>query len=242
MVILHAPSCAEPASVNLAANWTPLARAILISLIVVYVAQILSGGLMIQYLAWHPFGAGFFPWQVASSFLLSGPDPTSALFQWLGLFFFIAPVESALGRRGFAPAMGVVWVVAVVPTLILAALSLPQMTLLGAVPMISALVALFGFLNPHAQILLFFILPIRASWLAWGTGLVTFLYLLYAPSTSTAVAFFAWVGAWGFVTLSGGGVRRIQLRWKRRKIERRMSRLTVIEGGRAGPKGNEWVN
>ena len=219
---------------NLGPNWTPLTRTVLVGFFAIYVVQLLLRGTLEAWLAWQPIGEGFAPWQPFTSFLLQGPTPITALIDWIVLYFLLAPLEGILGRKGFLQAIGLCWAVAVAATLALLATGLVQQVgmVLGISPLISALFALFGFLMPNAVIMLMFVLPIRAIWIAWGTGLLTFLFLLYSHELSSALAFFAWGGAWLWIAMRGGGYRRLMLRWKKSRIERQLSRFEVIEGGR----------
>jgi membrane associated rhomboid family serine protease len=226
-----------PPTPSLGANWTPLTRNVLVGLFVIYVVQLLSGGLLDRWLAWHPLQAGFLPWQPVTSFLLGGPTPINAIFDWLVLYFTIAPLESILGRKGLFQSVAVAWATAVAVGFLLAASGVVAHggAVYGLTPLIAALISLFGFLMPGATIMLFFVLPIKAIWIAWGTGLFTFLNLLYSRDLPASLAFFAWSGAWLFIALRGGAMRRLKLRWKKAAIERKLARFEVIEGGRTGP-------
>ncbi len=234
---------------DLGSNWTPLTRNVIVTLFAIYVAQLLSGGVIEGLFAWQPFGAGFKPWQVATSFLLGGPTPLAAVLDWLVLFFLLAPVDGLLGRRALVQALGVSWVVTVVASAVLLATGLVGPSVfLGLGPFLTALVALFGFMVPNAQFLLFFVVPVRAIWLAWGSGLLAFLYLLYSRDLGSSLLFFAWGGASAWLAIRNGALRRTQLKWKKRQIERKLSRFEVIEGGRneRRPKRssdpNDWVH
>jgi membrane associated rhomboid family serine protease len=225
---------------NLGDNWTPLTRNLIVGLFVLYVGQLLAGDAVTAALAWQPFGAGFLPWQPLTNVLLAG-DPTSACLGWLGLFFLVAPVERALGTSGLARAVLASWVGAVALGLAVASLGRPDGAVLGLAPILTALVSLFGWSHPGANILLFFVIPIRAELIAWGTGALSFLWLLVALTrggaspTGSALALGAWVGALAWSRLGSGEVRRLQLAWKRRNVERQLRKFEVIEGGRAAP-------
>jgi len=234
---------------DLGSNWTPLTRNVIVALFVIYVAQLLSGGVLTDLFAWRPFGGGFKAWQVATAFLLGGPTPFSAVLDWLVLFFLLAPVDGILGRRGLVQALGVTWAsTVVVSTALLAAGLLSPTVFLGIGPFLTALVAIFGFSMPNAQFLLFFVVPVRAVWLAWGSGLLSFLYLLYSRDLGSSLLFFAWGGASVWLWLRNGALRRTQLRWKRKTIERKLARFEVIEGGRTerpakrGSDPGDWVH
>ncbi|MDP2308853.1 MAG: hypothetical protein Q8P18_22720 [Pseudomonadota bacterium] len=229
-------------------NWTPLTRNVIVTLFAIYVVQLLSGGVIQDLFAWQAFGAGFKPWQIVTAFLL-GPTPLSAVLSWLVLFFVLAPVDNLLGRRGLLQALGVSWVCGVVASSLLLAAGFVSAPFMGLGPVVAVLITLFGFLMPNAQFLLMFIVPVRAIWLAWGTGLMSFLYMLYSRDLSSSLQFFAWTGAAVWMAVRNGGMRRVSLRWKRRQVERKLSRFQVIEGGRTAekrPKGGggpgDWVH
>lgn len=220
---------------HLGDNWTPLARNVLVTLFAIYVVQLLVGDPMIALFAWHPFGAGFRPWQIVTAFLLGGPDPLSAVLNWLVLFFLLAPLDRLLGRKGLIRGIGVSWAVAVAVAMVLVATGIVRQegAFYGGSALLAALLALFGFLMPGATFLLMFIVPVKAGLIAWGTGLLSFLYLLYTRDLGAALAFFSWGGAWLFLNArGGGGVRRLMLRWKRHRIEKRLQKFEVIEGGK----------
>ena len=232
---------------NLGDNWTPLTRNLIVGLFVVYVVQLLAGTTVEAALAWQPFGAGFAPWQPLTAFLLAS-DPTSAIFGWLGIFFLVAPLERALGRGALARAVLVSWLGAVLVGVATglavkgsATLGLGDAAFVGLTPLLAALVALFGWSHPGANILLFFIIPIRAELIAWGTGALSFLWFLvaltrpgYASPLGSSIALGAWLGALAWSRTGRGEIRRLQLAWKRRRIERDLRRFEVIDGGRSG--------
>ena len=224
---------------SLGDNWTALTRNLIVGLFVLYVLQLLAGDAVTQALAWQPFGAGFLPTQPLTSFVIAG-DPTSACLGWLGLFFLVAPVERTLGRAAFARAMFASWVGAIALGLAVASLRMQDVAVLGLAPLIAALASLFGWAHPGASILLFFVIPIRAELIAWGTGAFSFLWLLVAltrPGAASplgsALAFGAWLGALAWTRLGSAEVRRLQLAWRQRRVQRELRRFEVIEGGRA---------
>jgi len=235
-------SVASRSSFDFPSYWTPLVRNLIVVLVAIYFAELATGPLLLTLFAWQDIGNGFRPWQIVTSFFLSGPDPTSAFFTWLGLFFFTATVHRELGPRTFWQAMGVIWAASSVLTVGAQALGLVNGMQIGMGPFITAMVAFFGFRNPTADVLVYFF-PVKAIWLARGTGFISLLWLAYAPSPATLLVMLFWVGAWAWTTLGNGTIRRARLEWKRRDIERKMARFQVIEGGRdSGPKKDDWVN
>lgn len=231
---------------NLGANWTPLVRNVLVVLFGIYVVQLVAGGVLESLLAWQPMGRGFRPWQPFTAFLLGDPYPLSAFLTWLTIFFLLAPLDSMLGRRGLVTALGVSWFTGVVVGLVAALLGARESAaFLGQGPLLTAMVGLFGFAAPNAQFLLFFVIPVRASWLGWGSGLLAFLFMLATREVAWVLAFFAWAGAWGWSAWEGGAWRRFQLRRKKARIERQLSRFEVLDGGKADAprkKRDDWVH
>jgi membrane associated rhomboid family serine protease len=200
-----------------------------------YVLQVLleqwAGLPVVAHLAWADPGSGLFrPWQPVTSFLLNGPAPMSALIEWMVLFFLLPPTLSLYGRREVAAAGLAAWAGAVAITLVLQAPRILQPTatpFLGLEPFLTALLLLFGLARPDARILLFFVIPIRAGWVAWGTGAVAFLVFLYTRSVGASVALFGWCGALAWFY---GRSRLAGLRLPRRSRPA-SSHLKVVRGG-----------
>ena len=201
---------------------TVTGRRILVALVATYIIQlVLEQWLRLplqDLLAWSgPSSGRFQPWQPVTAFLINGPGPMSALFDWLILYFFWRPAEEALGRRGLFRLLLVTWLAAVLitlPLLMVGAVNAP-MSYLGLNCFLTGLLVVFGLCHPSANILLFFVLPIPAWVMAWGTGLVSFLFFLYLRSVGASVAFFGWVGAMAWMYLR---TRRVDpLAWIRRR-------------------------
>jgi membrane associated rhomboid family serine protease len=232
------PSQGMP-QIDLGRNWTPLVRTVLITLFVIYVVQLLTAPLMTDLFAWQPIGAGFRPWQVITAPFLGG-EPIGTVFTWLTLYFFLPLLEGTLGLKKLGQATAFAWFFAVLLTFGGMALGLQDGTMLGGGPILLAYTALFGFLLPDLTFLLFFIIPMKAKWIGWGAGLLAFLYFLYTPHMVTALAIFAWVGAWLWAGWHNGAFRRMRLQAQRRKVQKQMSRLEVLDGGKSKPQ--DWVN
>lgn len=220
-------------------SWGGLTRVVLLVSAGLYVAQLLGeswlGLPVYSTLAWWPFGSGQFQiWQPLSSNLLNGPDPLGALLSWIALYYFLPPAEQALGRRGVARAAAFVLAVCIGSGLLLQLVG----AVVGAGPaagpgaLLMALLVVFGLTRPNATILLFFVLPIRALWLAWGSGLLALLYFLATRSLGSAVWLAAWVAAWLWLRGVWTPLRRAWLRARYWWLHRRLRRLEVIEGGR----------
>lgn len=229
---------------------TTLTKRVLLALVGLYVVQLVAEQWLhlplTEWLGWHDLRSGFMPWQPVTAYLLNGPTPLGAFLQWLFLFFLLPPVELLVGRKALLRALLVVFVVATVLGLALNALgavSAPT-PFIGIDPLLTALLVIFGLTRPNARILLFFVLPIKASWVAWGSGLLALLSLLSSRDLRAAMWFGGWVG--GYIWLHGGPgrlVRRWRLKAKHKRIEKRLKRFEVIEGeGRGGSNTGGWWN
>jgi len=234
---------------------TELTRRVLIALVAMYVVQLFLtewlGLPLYQYLGWwwQPSGA-FYPWQVFTAYLLNGPGPLAAFFDWLAIFFFLGPAERAFGRRGLVRAAALTIAVSAILGFLMLATGAVSANgvFIGLNPMITALIVLFGLTNPNASILLFFVLPIRAAWIAWGTGLFAFLNFLAYRDLNSALWLTGWIGGWLFVesTRRGGlkamlpkGAGPSKSGRARKKDPRRQAAergLEIIEGGGETPE------
>ena len=87
-----------------------------------------------------------------------------------------------------------------------------------------------------------FVLPVQASIFAWGTGLITGLLFLAAPSLGSAQHFGSWLGLMGWWYGMGPGSKARKLKGKARKIEKDLSRFTVLDGGQSDSNRDDWVN
>lgn len=222
-------------------TFTPLLRALLGGLFLIYVVQLVLQGTLEPWLVWQPFGAGFQPWQVFSAFLLNG-EPLGAVFDWLTLYFTVPALEQRLGPRRLGNAALTVWAFAVVAGLLGSATGLVQGAFLGSTPLAIAALALFGFQYAEAQIRLFMLIPIRAIVLAWASGLISFLYMLYGKDLGSTLVFFAWVGTYYWSFWGDGLIRRVRLRFQQQRAARRVAGLRVFEGGRGRSGSGDWVN
>lgn len=222
-----------------------LARNILIGMVLLYIAQIVAqnwNNLPVKetFAWWSPLHENFRPWQPLTAFLLNGPGAISAMLSWLVFYFFFPTAEEDLGRRRTFWILGLSYGVAVAFSLPLQLLGLidPSSVFLGIHCFLTALTVIFGLTRPQASILLFFILPVRASWVAWGTGIISFFFFLTRRDLTSAVAFFGWCGAVGDIVARPYILRswyRFRLsRLQREKDSSIRSRFRVIEGGRKG--------
>ena len=215
-----------------------------------YVLELLAryAGLDLYALAWHPFGAGFAPWQPLTHYLLQGTHSgsvTSVLFGLLMLYFALPAVDATVERGVWLRALGAGAGVGVVLALLTDAIGLAGPTpALGWIPLAIGLFVLFGLALPHGVVKLFFVLDIPARWLVWMSLAVLALRMAMAPTLSAAEGLGMWIGVYGYWSLRGPGARRRELHQKKRSIEQELRRFTVIEGGRGGnrPPDDDWVH
>ncbi len=221
-------------------NFTPLSRTLLIVSFLIYIAQLATGMLLYRLFAWLPFGGGFMPWQPLTAFLLTGPDPKTAAFGWVGIFFLVGMTQRVLGNRKLAYAVLATWAGIVVSTLLLLAFTpLPSTMYVGYEPLLLALISLFGFYAGDAQVLLMFVLPVPAIWMAWGSGVYALLWLAFMPGNVTWASVAAWLSVFVFQYIDQGGLRRFRNQRQRAQVARRFA---VHEGGGAGGKPVNWDN
>ena len=224
---------------------TPLTKRLLTALLGIYILQqILENWVGLPVMAslgWRPFNGGFQPWQPFTAFFLNG-DVLRAFFDWLFLFFILPAVESMFSRTRLRQFAMVTYGGSILFGFFLLMVGAVHVNgvWFGIEPFLAGLLVLFGLSRPNATILLFFVIPIRAAWVAWGSGLLCLLYLLSGRDLGSAM----WAAGWlsGYLWLRGGivqGLRRPFLRWKQQQIKRRLNRFDVIEGGRGWGESND---
>jgi membrane associated rhomboid family serine protease len=219
-------------------GFTPLSKLVLTTLLAIYVLQQVAQQWLklpvIETLAWWPYGAGFQPWQPLTGWLLNG-DVLRAFFDWLFLFFLLPPVEQMFSRKQLIRLTGFIVVGSAIMGLLLVTFGAVSIRTpwYGIEPLLAGLLVLFGLSRPNAQILLFFVLPVKASWVAYGSGLLCLLYLLSGRDLSSAMWAAGWLSA--YLWMNGGvsrGLKKTWLKYKHQQLQRRLSRFDVIEGGR----------
>lgn len=219
---------------------TPLGKRILTVLLSLYVGELLlfywmDGGWITSLFLWT-YGDGFAPWQFLTHPWIQDPSsPVGFLLELLGLYFLGAPVEASLGRRRFLILFLGIPLIAAVPAWLAtsALLSGSPTAQLGSALGTLALLTAFALLNRSASLLLFFVIPVQAIWLLYGTVAVVSLTFL-ARSNPSGLYQLATIGltwlwlSWGSI----GGLRKMKLRWEEWRLKRRISRLRVVQGGK----------
>lgn len=215
---------------------TPTARNVLIALFSLYVVELVGRnvlGATVQSLAWYPIGGGFEPWQPLTHFLVQGRGVIGVVIAGVVVYFFLPTVERLVTRRQLVEALlfGGMGGIAL-------GLGLDVIGALGGgatqgwAPLVAVLIVLFGLRMPDATILLFFVLPVQARVLVWGTGALLFLFLLASFDLSSANSFGTFAGAIAWWYTRGPEGRRRKLLRNAHRINRELDRFTVLDGGR----------
>ncbi len=183
-------------------------------------------------------------WQLVTYVVIGfgGPSPW-ILLEMLVVFWFGRDVRTRLGRRRFwtvlaAAAAGAALVAAGVQLAAEAAVGasptpFPFQLMQGQRMLLAILIAAFATLYGDATILLFFVLPIRARWCMWLGILIAFVAYLGSKDLAGFAGICAGTGITAAVLgprKGGRGIRRWWLRWKERRLTRRLDRLAARRG------------
>lgn len=220
---------------------TPLVRNVLLFLAFSLMVQWGAGAPFVQALGWNSFGTGFMPWQVLTCNLIASQQLQGVVVDWLLIFFTLSTVDRLMGRRTMLMALGFCWGLAVLVGLGADALGLLAPTLYsGQHALGTALITLFCFLLPDANVRLFFVLPLKAAWVGWLSGLIAVYYLAAYRDLGSCLALASWLGAVLWTQGFGDIGRRLKLKFQRRRIEKRLGKFSVIEGGKG--KSDPWIH
>jgi len=228
----------------------PWHRNLLIALFAAYVLELilnLAGVPLYRLLPWHALSTGAFePWQPFTRVLVQGANNGAVfgvLFGLMMVYFFLGPLEEALGRRklGIAVLVGAV-VGTLLPFLLDVIGLLTPDVALGWSFLVMALPTLFGLARPEADVLLYFF-PVKAKVFLWGGLVVALLLVLVGQTLSSFQTLGVWVGVYGWWHLAGPGARRRDLKRQGRNIEKELRKFQVLEGGRRNrPPSDETVH
>jgi membrane associated rhomboid family serine protease len=115
------------------------------------------------------------PWQFITANFMHG-NLGHLLFNMLGLYMFGGPVERKVGQKELIKYFLVCGVGGYVVAFVLWAIGItPNNLIVGASAGVYGLLLAFSFLYPNKKVLLFFIIPIQAKWLAFLFGSLEFL-------------------------------------------------------------------
>ena len=219
--------------------FTPLSKKVLIGLLVAYILELILGQTLIPLssFAWHP-GNEFKIWQPITSILVLDIPPFAPmrfLLSLLGIVFFMPPVENMFKQRGLIR----IFILSLATSIALGALcmvtSLASVGVsFGLEAFITALLAVFCFANPNASILLFFILPIKAEWIGWFTGLISFLLLIAHHDIGSAVHLAGWIAGLAFLaTRRRGPLKKLyQQTIGKPRPAKKPFKFEVLDGGK----------
>ena len=177
----------------------PVTQALLLANVAIFfLGELLGPGLLSAFALW-PIGHGFWPWQVVTYSFLHGSF-NHLFFNMLGLWMFGSELEHLWGQRRYLQFYFASVIAAALTQLAVGAL-------VGAGPTIGASGGLFGLLLafamlfPNRTILLFFVIPMKAKWLALLYGVLELYQGVYVMNSG--VAHFAHLGGMlgGFLTL-----------------------------------------
>jgi len=178
----------------------PATQALLLANVAIFfLGQLLGPGLLSTFALW-PIGAEFRPWQIVTYAFLHA-NFNHLFFNMLGLWMFGTELEHVWGQRRF--------VVFYFASVLAAALTQMAVNLVmgGGGPTVGASGGLFGLLLafamlfPNRTILLFFVIPMKAKWLALLYGVLELYQGVYVMNSG--VAHFAHLGGMlgGYLTL-----------------------------------------
>lgn len=195
-------------------------------------------------------------WTLVTRLLVERPEPAAVLTVLVSLWVLYSlwpTMEDALGLRPLVEAMvacvlaGTLSVVGVALLPAYTTSGVIDGTAMGWTPNLAGLLCLFGLVYPHSTVRLNFVLPVPAWVFVWGSLALALLQLVSAMGSNSPITWpmellGVWVGAYGWYHLRGPGRRRRVLKSKVRGIERELTRLTVLPGGRddvvhRGPRG-----
>jgi len=195
-----------------------------------------------------------FIWQLLTyAFTGFGPASLWFLLSLLILYWFASDIFRRLGRYRFwkllISSILVGALVAVVirgAGILLGHISPNAFVLMqGQYMLISIFIAAFATLFGNATIMLFFVLPIRASWFLWLEILFAFMGFLNSHDLAGFGGICAAVGSTWFLLQPGGpwtGLKNLKLRLRRMWLQKRLSRLRKRRGFDVIDGDGDWLN
>ncbi|GDX81900.1 hypothetical protein LBMAG42_37110 [Deltaproteobacteria bacterium] len=232
---------------DLARMWSPRVRATIGVLVVAYIVELAFSGALEPILSLRGLGAGFQPWQPLTYTLIQG-EPVSAVFGWVGVFFFMDMAHAGMGARRFWVSTFITWALATFGSLMIGLTGLLQATyVFGPWWWLDAMLVWFAFKNRDAQVRWMMVLPMKAEVIAWLVLLLSVLRLAYYRDVASAHLVFAWFAAWATVWIDGDTWRRWKLLRRKKAIEKELSKFQVLDGGRGQErprrqKPDDWAN
>ncbi len=226
------------ASFGFGSNLTPLGKKMLILYGAVYVLELLCehwldipvAAALQLYPYDHP---DFRIWQILTHPFIHHPmAPLGFLINCLVFYFFVGPVQNALGADRFLTLFYIAALGGALCGLAFSRVSGFDAPFMGMLPSILAVIVVFGLMNPEATILLMFILPVKAKYISYGTALITLLTFLSKVNPHGAYHLGGLL--FGYIYFKGpkyvldpAWIKWKYLEWR---IKRKKSRFQVIDG------------
>ncbi len=210
---------------------------LLVGLFVLFAVELLARNVLGQQaavaaLVWQPFGNGFAAWQPLTRYAVQGNDVFNVVISLVVLYFFLPAMAQLFDARRGVQAFGAAALGGTMAALAFDLLGLDGFGTFGWSPLVAATVVYFGLGFPDATIRLFFIIPVQAVYMAYGSLALAFLYMLSGPGMHSADHFGAIVGAFAWWNYLGPGGRRRQLLRKEADIQQELRRFQVLKGGK----------
>lgn len=177
-------------------------------------------------------------YQVVTHIFIHDPkSPFGFLINAIVFYFFSSQVERSLGTGRFFTLFYGAALFAAITGLIFAYIvpdALFSMPSFGMTPSLIATIVIFGFLNPNASILLFFILPVKAVYISYGTIIITVLTLLAKVNPYAAYHLGAIVVSYLFLKYPFNifGLNRLYLMYLTWQHEKKKSKFNIVDGGK----------
>ncbi|MEC7986762.1 MAG: hypothetical protein VX278_16460 [Myxococcota bacterium] len=215
----------------------PFTRKVLFFLFGLYVLQLILTswiGFPLDTLAWQ-LNTKFSLWQPFTSFLVIGKtSPLWFLIDLLMVFFFLPPLQRTYGRRALYKLLSItVGVCIVLGAFCMVTGAAVAGPFYGIEPFLSAAIVAFCFTNPNAQILIFFVIPVKSEWIAWFTGIFSLLLFLAGRDLSHAMYLGGWIGGVVFLAMRNRGpFKKYMRQWKKRQKKKARKPFTIIDGGK----------
>lgn len=200
-----------------------------------------AGVPLLMLLSWTDTGAGFSLWQPLTWPLVQGRSVLWVLVQLYILGSILPAATGGWTDRERLQLGAWMWGGGIATALLLNGLShltgvrLAWGQVHGWAPALAGLFALFGLRNPQAQVLLFFVIPVRAEAFLWLAVGLPALYLLVAIPAGNTLGPAVTIGCWAGAYLWYHRPQRLSPRQKRKL--RRQARdirkeLRVLRGGK----------
>ncbi len=220
---------------------SPWSKKLMIGLFGLYVIELTARNILqlpIDGLTWKAFGFGFAPHQLVTRFLIQGDGVIWVVVSGLVLVLLLPTMERLFPRKQLLQALLFGALGGTAMGLLVDIAGLAASGTMGWAPAVTAMIVLFGLAMPNAIVQLFFVFPIKASLIVWGTGLLALLLMLGSPSIATAEHLGTWLGIYGWWHYVGPAARKRKLVRAGKSLERHFH---VIEGQKQGDQ-DDWIH